>query len=679
MTELRRKPEVDYYKVLQVDPEAEAEVIEAAYRALSKKYHPDINRASDAMDRMSQINSAYNTLSDPSKRRDYNYLRGSHSKNTVAVPRPASSTGSSYTAASPVRRPTQASGAAGSSFNPSASTSASNSGATRPKAENTTGTGNGSDTFNAKTGNGKTGSFRPQGSPAARPGERAKTPPRPAPARSGPTFYGNQARPRSKAGLWVLGLFGLVLLLVVGVIVAELVLGNPLKTSFFKQNPITPVSATTRTPASPVPITTTQPPLPTSREGISTFLNNTDLYAGRVGDVGLTAPDVLQLRIKLASSGTVLNSDTAAANRPSDDLDSLRQSEATTNNLLYTLFGRFGELNRINLVLTDSKDKPLYRADVGRGEAYTFYQWHSGLQTSDTAEVIKAARQDRLALHYGVALDETVRSKLQAPTEASLQAELQSIGLSAFSVTPGPPVTVNYFQSRSQAETAVDFARIIYTLYTRFPTLDRLQITVSTSPDRPLKAIDRQLFSTIGLESWAQAAYGGVSAGGDRQAQTLIASLPNNAADLKTLSVSGQAKFRTPVQVGTWAVVSENVERFDSLSLEGLKIPAGQGRQFLVVRVALRNTSDGRQWLQPGERMSLLDTARGATAYTADPNATLLYVLKTPPATDPPPGPIEAGKQGAVFVVFNVPATTNPNTLKLQFIDADKRALLDLA
>ena len=34
-------PDIDPYKVLQVDPEAEDEVIQAAYRRLAQKYHPD--------------------------------------------------------------------------------------------------------------------------------------------------------------------------------------------------------------------------------------------------------------------------------------------------------------------------------------------------------------------------------------------------------------------------------------------------------------------------------------------------------------------------------------------------------------------------------------------------------------------------------------------------------------
>ena len=41
-------PLSDPYKTLQVDPEAEDEVIAAAYRRLARKYHPDANAGPDA-------------------------------------------------------------------------------------------------------------------------------------------------------------------------------------------------------------------------------------------------------------------------------------------------------------------------------------------------------------------------------------------------------------------------------------------------------------------------------------------------------------------------------------------------------------------------------------------------------------------------------------------------------
>ena len=60
-----------HYATLQVDPAAEQEVIEAAYRRLSRKYHPDVNAAPDASERMRAINLAYATLSIPGRRAIY--------------------------------------------------------------------------------------------------------------------------------------------------------------------------------------------------------------------------------------------------------------------------------------------------------------------------------------------------------------------------------------------------------------------------------------------------------------------------------------------------------------------------------------------------------------------------------------------------------------------------------
>lgn len=61
----------DPYMVLEVTQNAEAEVIEAAFKQLSKKYHPDINKNPDAELRMQEINWAFDILSNPEKRFKY--------------------------------------------------------------------------------------------------------------------------------------------------------------------------------------------------------------------------------------------------------------------------------------------------------------------------------------------------------------------------------------------------------------------------------------------------------------------------------------------------------------------------------------------------------------------------------------------------------------------------------
>ena len=58
----------DPYKVLQVDPAAEYEVIESAYRRLARKYHPDVSSEPDSHEKMIAINQAWEQLRDPVKR-----------------------------------------------------------------------------------------------------------------------------------------------------------------------------------------------------------------------------------------------------------------------------------------------------------------------------------------------------------------------------------------------------------------------------------------------------------------------------------------------------------------------------------------------------------------------------------------------------------------------------------
>lgn len=64
----------DHYRVLQVTRDAEPEVIERAYKALSFKHHPDRatpGKRMEATRRMQVINAAYQVLSDPASRRRY--------------------------------------------------------------------------------------------------------------------------------------------------------------------------------------------------------------------------------------------------------------------------------------------------------------------------------------------------------------------------------------------------------------------------------------------------------------------------------------------------------------------------------------------------------------------------------------------------------------------------------
>nr|MBI2904937.1 DnaJ domain-containing protein [Chloroflexota bacterium] len=49
----------DYYKVLQVAPDAEAEVIQAVYRRLARKYPPDTGGDKASAEKMKLVNEAY--------------------------------------------------------------------------------------------------------------------------------------------------------------------------------------------------------------------------------------------------------------------------------------------------------------------------------------------------------------------------------------------------------------------------------------------------------------------------------------------------------------------------------------------------------------------------------------------------------------------------------------------
>jgi curved DNA-binding protein len=64
----------DYYEVLGVPRDASQEQIHTAYRKLARKYHPDINKSSDAEDRFKSIGEAYEVLRDPEKRKRYDAL-----------------------------------------------------------------------------------------------------------------------------------------------------------------------------------------------------------------------------------------------------------------------------------------------------------------------------------------------------------------------------------------------------------------------------------------------------------------------------------------------------------------------------------------------------------------------------------------------------------------------------
>lgn len=65
----------NHYAVLGIDSDASDATIKNAYRKKASEFHPDKNSAPDAPAKFREIQEAYDLLSDPVKRRDYDENR----------------------------------------------------------------------------------------------------------------------------------------------------------------------------------------------------------------------------------------------------------------------------------------------------------------------------------------------------------------------------------------------------------------------------------------------------------------------------------------------------------------------------------------------------------------------------------------------------------------------------
>ena len=75
---------VDYYELLQISPHAEMETIHRVFKMLATRYHPDNPETGD-VDRFLLLNKAYDTLSDPGHRANYDTHYAAHTMKPMEV------------------------------------------------------------------------------------------------------------------------------------------------------------------------------------------------------------------------------------------------------------------------------------------------------------------------------------------------------------------------------------------------------------------------------------------------------------------------------------------------------------------------------------------------------------------------------------------------------------------
>ena len=67
--------EKDYYSILGVAKDADAATLKKKYRKLARELHPDTNKEKGAEDKFKAVSEAYDVLSDPKKRTEYDQMR----------------------------------------------------------------------------------------------------------------------------------------------------------------------------------------------------------------------------------------------------------------------------------------------------------------------------------------------------------------------------------------------------------------------------------------------------------------------------------------------------------------------------------------------------------------------------------------------------------------------------
>jgi hypothetical protein len=83
-------PERDAYRLLQVDPRANADEIVSACRRLARTFHPDRNASPRAHQEMQVVNVVRSVLTDPATRAEYDIARLRFLTQSYRAPAPAS-------------------------------------------------------------------------------------------------------------------------------------------------------------------------------------------------------------------------------------------------------------------------------------------------------------------------------------------------------------------------------------------------------------------------------------------------------------------------------------------------------------------------------------------------------------------------------------------------------------
>ena len=78
------EPLLDYYQLLQLNPDFELEGLERVYHLLASRYHPDNPRTGD-QEKFRRVNQAYETLSQPASRAAYDQALQSRNRFSLTV------------------------------------------------------------------------------------------------------------------------------------------------------------------------------------------------------------------------------------------------------------------------------------------------------------------------------------------------------------------------------------------------------------------------------------------------------------------------------------------------------------------------------------------------------------------------------------------------------------------